>query len=68
MAYICGSKIISKKQHACGGKEWEIVRTGADVKIKCLTCGKAIFMSNDQIKKMAKQIIVLDKEGKNEKT
>lgn len=64
MAYVVGSKIISKKPHACGGKEWEIVRTGADVKIKCLTCGKALFMSNDQIKKMTKQIIVLNSEDK----
>lgn len=57
MVYICGSKIISKKQHACGGKEWEIVRVGADVKLKCLTCGRAIFMTNDEVKKMTKELI-----------
>ena len=35
MTYNVGDKIISKKSHACGSNEWQIVRTGADIKIKC---------------------------------
>lgn len=54
MIYQEGGKIISKKQHACGGREWQIVRTGADIKLKCLTCGRIVFFSVDQVKKMAK--------------
>ncbi len=54
MIYQEGGKIISKKEHACGGKEWLIVRTGADIKLKCLTCGRNLFLSVDQVKKMAK--------------
>ena len=54
MIYQEGGKIISKKQHACGGREWQIVRTGADIKLKCLTCGRIVFFSVVQVKKMAK--------------
>ena len=55
MLYEIGGKIKSKKPHACGGDEWQIIRTGADVKLKCLKCGKALFCSLDQTKKMTKQ-------------
>ena len=34
--YQLGSKVIMKKQHPCGANEWEIIRLGADIKIKCL--------------------------------
>ena len=57
MIYSVGGKVISKKTHACGGNEWQIVRTGADIKLKCLKCGRAVFMSIDQTTKITKQYI-----------
>ncbi len=57
MNYQIGGIIISKKNHACGKNEWEIARLGADVKLKCKECGKFVFLSFDQVKKMAKQYI-----------
>ena len=52
MIFKVGDKIRSKKPHACGGKEWEIARTGADVKLKCLKCGRIIFVSVPDAEKM----------------
>ena len=40
--YKIGTKVIMKKQHPCGANEWEIIRLGADIKIKCLNC-KSLF-------------------------
>ena len=54
MAYSIGDKIISKKIHACGGNEWTVARTGADVKLVCEKCGRAIFLSIDEVKKITK--------------
>ena len=54
MTYNVGDKIISKKSHACGSNEWQIVRTGADIKIKCEKCGRAIFLSTDELQKIVK--------------
>lgn len=46
--------ITMKKQHPCGGAEWKIVRAGADVQLQCLTCGKYIRLTRDDVKKRAK--------------
>lgn len=55
MKYHEGGKIISKKPHACGGNEWLVLRTGADIKIKCVKCGRIMFFSQDQVDKMVKK-------------
>ena len=54
MEYNIGDKVITKKKHPCGGDVWEIVRTGADIKLKCLTCGKTINLMRDDLKKRVK--------------
>jgi hypothetical protein len=43
-----------KKQHPCGGADWKIVRVGVDVQLLCLTCGKYIRLTRDELKKRAK--------------
>ena len=60
MVYKVGDKIISKKTHACGGNVWIVSRTGADVKLKCEKCGRAIFLSIEETSKMTKEHIVAD--------
>jgi len=52
--YKLKDRIETKKPHPCGGKEWEIVRTGADYKMKCLTCGRVVMLSPDELKKRVK--------------
>ena len=56
MIYRVGGTIKAKKPHACGANEWKVMRTGADVKLKCLKCGHSVFMSKDAVRKMAKEI------------
>ena len=62
MVYEIGGVITTKKTHACGGNEWQVLRTGADVKLKCLKCGRVVFVSVDEAHKMSKKYI-----GKEEK-
>ena len=31
-----------KKPHACQTNRWEIIRMGADIKIKCVNCGNIV--------------------------
>lgn len=57
--YKLGSKVIMKKQHPCGFNEWEITRVGADIKIKCLNCGKSIMLSRIEFNKKLKKVISL---------
>lgn len=49
--------IIMKKQHACGGNEWKIIRTGADVKLECTTCKRVIMLDRLDLIKRIKKVI-----------
>lgn len=55
--YQLGSVVIMKKQHPCGSNEWEITRVGADIKIKCLNCGRSIMMPRLEFNKKLKKVI-----------
>ena len=39
-----GDIIKTKKTHPCGGDTWEVIRTGADIKMKCQTCGRVVML------------------------
>lgn len=56
MGYNVGDKVISKKQHPCGSKEWEIARIGVDFKLKCLGCGHTIMLPREKALKMIKEL------------
>jgi hypothetical protein len=33
-----------RRKHPCGGWEWRVYRTGADIGIECLTCGRRVML------------------------
>lgn len=53
--YIVGEQFEAKKQHACGGKIWTVVRVGADYKIKCNSCQREILLNKDKLDKIVKK-------------
>ena len=55
--YQLNSIVIMKKPHPCGTNEWEIVRVGADIKIKCLNCGRTIMLPRVDFNKKLKRVI-----------
>lgn len=55
--YDIGTKVIMKKQHPCGTNEWEITRVGADIKIKCINCGRTVLIPRIDFNKKMKKII-----------
>jgi len=57
--YKLGSVVTMKKEHPCGTNEWEIVRVGADIKIKCIKCGRSIMMPRIDFNKKLKKVITL---------
>lgn len=46
-----------KKAHPCGSNEWEVTRIGADIKIKCINCGRGIMMPRIEFNKKLKKIV-----------
>lgn len=55
--YNLNDIVIMKKPHPCGTNEWEIVRIGADIKIKCCNCGRTIMLPRIEFNKKLKKII-----------
>ena len=55
--YSIGTKLTMKKQHPCGSNLWEIVRLGADIKIKCLNCGHMVMIPRVEFNKKIKKIV-----------
>lgn len=55
--YEIGTKVIMKKQHPCGTNLWEVVRLGADIKIKCTGCGHLVMLPRIDFNKKIKKIV-----------
>ena len=56
--YKLGSIVIMKKQHPCGEDKFEIIRVGADIKIKCINCGRSIMLPRLEFNKKIKKVEV----------
>lgn len=52
-----GDILKMKKAHPCGSKEWEVLRTGADFRLKCVGCGHQIMIARRQAEKNIREII-----------
>lgn len=59
--YNLGSIVIMKKDHPCGTNKWEIIRLGADIKIKCLNCGRSIMIPRIEFNRKLKKVITDEK-------
>ena len=52
-----GDVLKLKKQHHCGSREWEVLRVGADFRLKCLGCGHQIMIARKLLEKNVKEIV-----------
>jgi hypothetical protein len=42
--FAVGDVVRLKKPHPCGGLDWSVVRLGADIGVKCQTCGRRVLL------------------------
>ena len=49
--YEIGDLITLKKKHPCGSQVWEILRVGADFRLKCQGCGHMILVPRAMVEK-----------------
>lgn len=52
-----GDVITMKKPHPCGSKDWEVLRVGADFRLKCKGCGHQIMIPRRLVEKNTRNII-----------
>ena len=58
-----GDVVQMRKAHPCGGLEWEVTRVGADIGIRCLTCGRRVLLPRSRFEKRVRRR--LDRPGKS---
>ncbi|MBQ7137249.1 MAG: DUF951 domain-containing protein [Bacilli bacterium] len=56
-SYTVGTVVEMKKGHPCGENKWEVIRIGADIKIKCVKCGRIVMIPRVEFNKKLKKII-----------
>ena len=52
-----GDVVQTRKQHPCGSSEWTVIRTGADIKMKCSGCGRIVMLDRETFLKRRKKIL-----------
>ena len=45
------------KPHPCGGTRWSVVRLGADIGIRCLTCNHRVLLERRVLERRMKGFI-----------
>jgi len=52
-----GDVVRLRKPHPCGGFEWEVTRLGADIGLRCLTCGRRLMLERPTIERRLKSFV-----------
>ena len=52
-----GDVLRLRKRHPCGGYDWQVTRLGADIGLRCLTCGRRVLLERPLLEKRMKQVV-----------
>jgi hypothetical protein len=52
-----GDVIRLRKAHPCGSYDWEVVRLGADIGIRCLGCGRRVLLARRELERRFKTFV-----------
>jgi hypothetical protein len=55
--FCLGDVVEMKKGHPCGANAWEIIRVGADIKVKCCNCSRIVMIPRSKFEKDVKKIL-----------
>ncbi len=46
-----------KKEHPCGSKQWLVLRTGIDFRMRCMGCGHEVMLPREKLEKRVRRIL-----------
>ncbi len=52
-----GDVVRLRKPHPCGGTDWELVRLGADIGLRCLRCDHRVMLDRPTLRKRMKTFV-----------
>jgi hypothetical protein len=53
-----GDVVRLRKSHPCGGHDWEVVRLGADIGLRCLGCGRRVLLERRVLEKRLREFVL----------
>ena len=57
MEYSIYDVVELRKGHPCGANEWQIIRLGMDIRLKCQNCGRSIMVPRLEFNRKLKKIL-----------
>ncbi len=52
-----GDRVQLRKLHPCGGYQWDVVRLGADIGLRCTTCGHRVLLPRRVLERRIKRFL-----------
>ena len=52
-----GDRLKMKKAHPCGSSEWEVLRIGADFRLRCCGCGHEVMGARSKFERNVKTVL-----------
>ena len=49
--------LVMKKPHPCGSRQWLVLRSGMDFRLRCLGCGHEVLLPRSKAEKNIRQIL-----------
>ena len=53
-----GDVVRLRKRHPCGSYEWQVVRLGADIGIKCRGCNRRVLLERRDFERRVKEFVL----------
>jgi len=53
-----GDLVRMKKKHPCGGDQWQVVRVGADIGIRCQLCHRRVLLERGVFERRVKTVLI----------
>ncbi len=51
-----GDTLTMKKAHPCGSSRWQVLRIGADFRLRCLGCGREVMGPRGKFERSIRQV------------
>lgn len=51
-----GDVLTMKKPHPCGSRQWQVLRIGADFRLRCVGCGREVLGPRAKFEKNIRQV------------
>ncbi len=52
-----GDLVRMRKAHPCGSSDWQVVRLGADIGIRCQGCSRRVLLPRSQFVRQVKALV-----------